>query len=126
MKFALLTLGLLSMSAFLFTATGCSTDQVGTTDTVGTYSTHVDATPDKATTAAGKACEDLKLNNINSNGTKVDGKVTATTAQGQDVTINIEQAGENVSKVSIRVGATGDEAVSKQLVDRLRSHLSWF
>jgi uncharacterized protein DUF3568 len=126
MRLALFTLGLMSLGAFLFSTAGCSTDQPGATDTLGTYSTHVDATPDKATTAASKACEDLKLDNIASNATSVDGKVTARTAEGQDVVINIEQDGANVSKVSIRVGATGDEAVSKQLVDRLRSHLGWF
>jgi hypothetical protein len=114
------------MSAFLMNASGCSTDQPGTTDTLGSYSTHVDSTPDKVTTAASKACEDLKLNDINSNGTKVDGKVTARTAAGDDVTIDIQQAGDNVSSVSIRVGATGDQSVSKQLVDRIKSHLSWF
>jgi hypothetical protein len=126
MKMALFFIGVLSLGAFLLNTTGCATEQPGATDTLGTYSTQVAAAPDKATTAASKACEDLKLNNIASNGTKVDGKVTAQTAEGTDVVINIEQAGDNVSKVSIHVGATGDEAVSKQLVDRMVSHLNWF
>jgi hypothetical protein len=80
------------------------------------------------TTAAYKACEDLKLSNINSGsgGSTVDGEVTATTAQGENVTIDIKQNGDNVSKVTIRVGAAGDDAVSQQLVDRIKSHLSWF
>lgn len=125
MKFALLyTIGLLSMIAFLYTS-GCSTEQPGATDTLGAYSVNVDSSPDKVTTAASKACEDLKLEDINSNGTAVDGRVVARTAQGDDVTINIEQAGDNVSKVTVHVGATGDEAMSKQLVDRIKSHLSW-
>jgi hypothetical protein len=126
MKFALFTLGLICMGAFLFNATGCSTAEPGATDMLGNYSTHVDASPDKVTTAASKACEDMKLADINSNGSKVDGKVTARTAQGDEVTIDIEQAGENVSKVSIHIGTTGDEAVSKQLVDKINSHLGWF
>jgi propanediol dehydratase small subunit len=126
MKFALATLSLLSVGAVLFIANGCSTDQPGATNTLGDYTTNVSATPDKVTTAAQKACEDLKLNNIVGNGTKVDGQVTAQTADGKDVTISIAQAGDQVSKVTIRVGATGDEAVSKQLVDRINSHLSWF
>ena len=46
-------------------------------------------------------------------------------AQGDVVTIDIAQAGDNVSKVTIRVGTTGDEAVSKQLVDKIKSHMSW-
>jgi hypothetical protein len=124
MKASLFALGILAMGAFL-TAVGCSTDQVGTSDTLGSYSTMIDSSPDKVTTAAQKAADDLKLQFVNATGTKVDGKVSAQTAKGDDVTIDIEQAGDNVSKVTIRVGATGDEAVSKELMDRIKSHLSW-
>jgi hypothetical protein len=126
MKTVALILGLFSLSAFVLALGGCSTDQPGATNTLGAYSTNVNAAPDKVTTAASKACEDLKLSDINSNGTAVDGKVTAKTAQGDDVTIEIAQSGDNVSKVTIRVGATGDNSISHQLVDRINSHLSWF
>jgi len=126
MKTAALILALFGLSALVLLQTGCSTDQPGATNTLGAYSTNVNAAPDKVTTAASKACDDLKFSNINSNGTKVDGKVTAKTAQGDDVTIDIAQSGDSVSKVTIRVGATGDESVSHQLVDRINSHLSWF
>ena len=127
MKFAALILSILSLGAVVSIQAGCSTDQPGTNSALGFYSTNIDSTPDKVTTAAYKACEDLKLSNIDSGngGTKVDGKVTAKTAQGTDVTIDIAQAGDNVSKVTIHVGATGDDSVSKQLVDRIKSHLSW-
>jgi len=107
---------------------GCSsTNQPGSQYTLGTLSENVDSTPDKVTTAAAKAAEDLKLQEIQSNGTKVDGKVTARTADDKAVTITIAQAGDNVSKVDIQVGATGDQAVSSQLMDGIKSHLnSWF
>jgi len=121
-----LTLGLLSIGSLFLTLTGCSTSQPGATDTLGVYSTSVSAAPDKTTDAANKACKDLKLADILSEGTKVDGKVTARTAQGDAVTINIAQAGDNVSTVSIHIGATGDQSISKQIVDRINSHLSWF
>lgn len=126
MRSALLTLCLLSLGSFLWLASGCQTTQPGATDTLGVYSTHVDGAPDQVTSAAQKACYDMKLLDVNGTGTKVDGKVTARTAQGDDIAINVEQAGENVSKVSIHVGLTGDETVSKQLVDRIRSHLAFF
>jgi hypothetical protein len=127
MKLAAFIFSLFALSAFL-SQTGCSTDQPGTTNTLGSYTTNMDASPDKVTTAAYKACDDLKLSNINSGsgGSKVDGEVTATTAQGTVVTIDIKQNGDNVSSVTIRVGATGDDAVSHQLMDRIKSHLSWF
>jgi len=126
MRSALFATCLLSLGSFLWLAAGCQTTQPGATDTLGVYSTHIDGAPDQVTSAAQKACNDMKLLDVNSTGTKVDGKVTARTAQGSDVAINIEQAGENVSKVTIQVGVTGDETVSKQLVDRIRNHLAWF
>jgi hypothetical protein len=125
MKSALVLISVYAMGIALLVLNGCSTSQPGATDTLGSYSTNIAATPDKVTTAADKACEDLKLVNINSSGTQVDGKVTAQTAQGQDVTIDIAQGGDQVSTVTIRVGTTGDDAISKELVDHIKSHLSF-
>jgi hypothetical protein len=124
MKASLISLCVLCLG-MLVTNFACSTESPGAKDTLGAYSTMIDSSPDKVTDAAQKAAEDLKLTDIAAQGTKIDGQVTARNAQGDDVSINIEQAGDNVSKVTIRVGAAGDEAVSKQLVDRIKSHLSW-
>lgn len=126
MKLAMITLSVLVGGLWLLNLAGCQTDTPGTTDTLGSYTTMIDSSPDKVTAAAQKAAGDLKLIDIVGNGTAVDGRVTAQDAQGDDVTIDITQAGQNVSQVKIRIGLTGDEAVSKQLVDRIRSHLSWF
>jgi Protein of unknown function (DUF3568) len=125
MKLVFFAISALSTGFFLMNMTGCQTETPGATDTLGSYSTMLSGSPDKVTTAAQKAAEDLKLTDIVANGTKVDGKVLAKNAQGDTITINIEQAGENISKVTIHVGVTGDQAVSKQLVDRIKSHLSW-
>jgi hypothetical protein len=118
-------LSILGAGVLLPNITACSTETPGATETLGVYSTNVDASPDKVTTAAQKAADDLKLTDIVGNGTKVDGKVTAKDAQGEVVTIDIAQAGDSVSKVTIHVGDTGNEALSKQLIDRINSHLSW-
>jgi hypothetical protein len=125
MKLATLAFSVLSVGFFLVNMTGCATETPGATDTLGVYSTSVKGAPDKVTTAAKKAAGDLNLTDIDSHNSTVDGQVTAKTAQGDTVTINIAQAGENVSTVTIHIGTTGDEAVSKQLVDRINSHLSW-
>ena len=125
MRSALLAIGVLCAGFFLVNLTACQTDSPGATQTLGVYSTMVDSTPDKVTAAAQKAAGDLKLSDIVGNGTNVDGKVTARDAEGDAVTIDITQAGDSVSKVTIRVGPTGDEAVSKQLIDRIKARLSW-
>jgi propanediol dehydratase small subunit len=125
MKLAIFAISVLSAGFVLSNLTACQTESPGASQTMGVYSVMIDSTPDKVTTAAQKACDDLKLTSITANGTTIDGKVTALNAQGDSVIINVEQAGDSVSKVTIHVGATGDEAVSKQLVDRIKSHLSW-
>jgi hypothetical protein len=125
MKSALITLGILGLGFSLVSLTACQTESAGATETLGVYSTMVDSSPDKVTAAAKKADDDLKLTDVVASGTTIDGKVTAKNAQGDAVTIDIEQSGENVSKVTIHVGTTGDEAVSKQLIDRINAHLSW-
>lgn len=126
MKLAYCAISVVSAGFFLPGLIGCQTESPGATNTLGVYSTMVDGTPDKVTAAAAKADDDLKLTDIVTNGTAIDGRVTAKDAQGDAVIIDIAQAGDNVSKVSIHVGATGDDAVSKQLVDKIRGHLSWF
>jgi hypothetical protein len=123
MKLAMAAICVLGMGFFLFNLAGCQTDTPGATETLGVYSTMVDGSPDKVAGAAKMAADDLKLTDVVVLSTKIDGKVTAKTAMGDAVTINISQAGENVSKVSIHIGATGDQAVSKQLVDKIKSHL---
>jgi Protein of unknown function (DUF3568) len=125
MRFAQSWMFLAALGLAVPVISGCSTDQPGASYTLSTYTTNVDSSPDKVTTAATKAADDLKLLNIQSSGTTVDGKVTAKTADDRDVTITISQAGDDVSKVAIQVGATGDQAVSAQLMDRIKSHLSW-
>ncbi len=127
MKALIFLIVLFAAALLLLTSTSCTTTQPGATDALGNYSTNVNASPDKVTNAADKACQDLKLINVSSNSTKVDGKVTAKTAQGEDVNIEIAQAGQDQSSVTVRVGATGDPAISKEIVDQIRSNLSsWF
>jgi|ERR1700722_8062575 Protein of unknown function (DUF3568) len=125
MKLGCFALSILVAGFFMANLTACQTETPGATETLGVYTTMIDGAPDKVTAAAQKAADDLKLTDIVGNGTTIDGKVTAKNAQGDVVTINIEQAGQNVSKVTIHIGASGDEAVSKQLVDRTKAHLSW-
>jgi len=118
-----LSLAVLASTLSLAALSGCKTDQVGVTNTLGTYSTIVSATPDKATKAAQRSLEQMKFLQIVGNYTKVDGRVTAKTAQNDDVTVNVEEAGDTSSKVSVRVGSTGGAAVSAQILDKIKDDL---
>jgi hypothetical protein len=111
-----------SLGLGLMVLSGCETNSPGEKDTLGTYSVMVDGRPDKVTKAATESVQDMKLTDIVSTGTTIDGKVMAKDAQSDNVEIDIEQAGDNVSKVTVRVGA-GDEAISHQILDRIKKNL---
>ncbi len=98
----------------------CSTGQPGVTNEVGCVVTRVAANTTDTTAAARKAVESLKLTSVTSQATAVDGIVTARTAQGDDVKISIDRDGDNVSKVSIRVGTWGDESTSLSIIEKMR------
>ncbi len=121
-----LSLALAALTVSFATLNGCKTSEVGVTSTLGTYSTNVDATPEKATKATQKALEQMKFLDIVANSTKIDGHVTAKTAQNDDVVVNIEQSGDSVSKVSVRIGGTGDASGSMKIIDKIKSNLHWF
>jgi hypothetical protein len=123
MKTTHLAISVLGLGFFLATINGCQTGSPGISNELGTYSQMMNGSPDKVTQAAKASVKDMKLMDVTSNGTKIDGKVTARNAQNDVVTINIDQAGDNVSKVTVRVGTTGDEVVSKQILDRIKKNL---
>lgn len=115
-----IAVGMLGVSA---TIPGCSTSQPGAKNVAGTITANVGAAPDKVTEAAKDTLEELKLNNIQASSTKVDGKVTARTAQDTAVNISVASAGDNVSAVEIRVGTLGDKAMSMQILEGIQNRV---
>lgn len=104
-------------------AVGCATDQPGVKNRLGAYETMVAANPAAATSAAKKAMEQMKLINIESTSTELDGKVTGQNAGGDEVVVAIAIAGDGVSRISVRVGWTGDSATSQAVLKRIRALL---
>lgn len=102
---------------------GCSTGQQGVTNRVGTLVTRVSANTQQSTEAARRALEELKLSGVTATSTSLDGVASATTAQGDKVNVSIEREGEDVSKVSVKVGTWGDEATSLAIIDKMRANL---
>ncbi len=89
----------------------------------GKYVMTVQATPDKVTAAARRAVEQLKMTDIDSSGDRSEGKVTAKTARGDGVSIDIEQSGDTDSKVTIHTRGGNADEVSKQIQDQINSNL---
>jgi hypothetical protein len=101
--------------------TGCKTAEPGVKNYAGTVCGVVHATPERVTAAARETLEELKLNSIFSEATRIDGKVMARTARDKTVDIEITTAPEESSKVQIRVAEFGDEELSLQILNRIRS-----
>jgi predicted small secreted protein len=129
---AVLSVSLLSMAVGALLLTGCGTweglgKDIGRTgDAIsgeGRYTMTVHATLDKATAAARRAVEQLKMTDIESSFDEGEGKVTAKTEDQDAVRIDIEQSGGTDSKVTIHThGAKADE-VNKQIQDEIHRNL---
>lgn len=109
-----------SVALMGFLGTGCA----ATKKTVGvSHEVQLAAEPDAVVTAAKAALTDLKMEMVAGTGTKVDGVVTARTAQGKDVTIKIKSTGDKVSTMTVQVGAMGDSAVSDAIIAGTKKRL---
>lgn len=99
---------------------GCA----ATKKTVGvSHEVQLAAEPDAVVNAVKAALTDLKMEMVAGTGTKVDGVVTARTAQGKDVTVKIKSTGDKVSTMTVQVGSMGDSAVSTAIIDGTKKRL---
>ena len=104
-------------------STGCDTVQPGVTNNAGTVVARFAASPDKVSEAAKATLEELKFQFIVARSSKLDGYLSAKTAQNDDVEIKVNFAGDNVSEVKIRIGTFGDEGISLRIIDGIRSRI---
>ncbi len=100
----------------------CQTSRPGVKNTLGTYSAHIDAAPASVTRATEAALQGLDLNITMVEATQLDGRVEARNANEKKVVVRSDLAGDNVSKVRIKVGS-GDEALSLKILDDIRARL---
>lgn len=104
--------------------TGCKTSQAGVTNTLGTIKTVVESTPDRVIEAAEEAANEMQLEILSSRKTTIDGRLECQTANEKRVLIRTETAGENVTRLSIKVGSgLGDEALSLRILNVIRENL---
>lgn len=129
---AIMLVGLVSIPLGALVLTGCGTwhglgKDIGRTGDAmsgeGKYEMTVKGTPDVVTAAARKAVEQLEMTDVDSSSDRSDGKVTARTAKLDSVKIEIEQAGETESKVTIKTHGGDADDVSRQIQDRIKSNL---
>jgi hypothetical protein len=117
------TLGLALGLACALSLPACQTSKAGVTNTFGRLHGHVAADPDDVTAAAEDVVRELELDLVRSTATKVDGLVEARTAKDKLVRIESESAGIGVTELSIRVGTSGDEALSLRIWELIQERL---
>jgi ribosomal protein L9 len=118
-----LAIGLSALAGLATFASGCDSAQPGVTNDMGTFVAKIKGEPDKVTAAAKAALEDLQFKFVMATNSKVDGYLTAKTAQNEDVVVKINSAGVDVSKVEVKVGAFGDEGISLRIISGIQSKL---
>lgn len=88
----------------------------------GALETNLDGDVEHVFHAAQKAVADLQITKVSESSSAVDARLIARTALDKRVEIKIEKSG-SVTKVSIRVGLIGDEALSLSILDHIKKHL---
>ena len=89
----------------------------------GELEADVDATPPQVIAATEKAFRDLIWSKETAVASATDGRATARTATGKEVTVTVNMKTPQVSAVGIRVGTFGDENLSRLLYDRIVAFL---
>lgn len=120
-------LALLLVAPLLVATGGCVAARTAANDTVawirGALEVMIDNPVDQVGRAATKAVNDLKFNSVVSRVDVVSGEITAETAQGTDIGILLNKVSDKTTKVSIRVGAFGDEALSRLILEEIEKNL---
>jgi hypothetical protein len=89
----------------------------------GDLESMVDAPPDKVATAAEAALKDMNLAVISARGSALDADVVGRTASDAKVHVVAKSRGPKTSWVSIRIGVFGNDAMSAQILEKIKQHL---
>ncbi len=89
----------------------------------GQLNENMNASVSRVHGASISALGDLKLPIIEDNHDRLSAKIKSQFADGSDVWIEIESVTSESSKITVRVGVTGDEGKSRQILDAIHRHL---
>lgn len=123
-------LGLWTALAVLLT-TGCVALMVGagagaagTVYVMGKLEDRVEASVPKVQKAAIAGLKDLNLPIRKNVGDKLSAQIESETADEKTIWIKVNFVSEKLSELSIRVGLTGDEQQSREILRTIKRHLS--
>lgn len=102
---------------------GAAAGGAGVAYAMGEFEATVEGSPKETVQAARRALDDLDIHLVASDSTSVDGRVEGRTALDKKVVIAVTRVDDERSKVEIRVGTWGDEALSRRVYERIVERL---
>jgi hypothetical protein len=95
----------------------------GTVYVMGKLKEDITAPVGKVHEAARAALADLGLKVLEDKGDAMTAHLESEFADGKRVWIDVDKTTDTVSALTIRVGLTGDEARSREILDKIKAHL---
>ncbi len=117
----LLTLPLTFSGCFLLVAGAAA--GTGVMYAKGDLEAALDENLDDVYQASTTAMDELQLMIVSKTKDMLEAEIIGRTSQDKKITIKIRKEGENLTKLSIRVGTFGDEAQSQAIYDKIRKNL---
>jgi len=118
-----LALALMAPLSGCFLVLGAGAGVGGTVYVMGKLQEDITAPVGKVHTAARAALADLGLKVLEDKGDAMTAHLESEFADGKRVWIDVDKTTDTVSTLTIRVGLTGDEARSREILAKLKAHL---
>ncbi|NKB46284.1 MAG: DUF3568 family protein [Legionellales bacterium] len=119
----LLVFSVSSCAVVVLGAAAAGAGVAGTKFVNGGLKVDVLARPNQVARAAEQALMALRMHEVSSSATVVDGYVDAVTADDKRIKIVVKRRTDDISRLSIRVGTFGDQQTSQLIYDQMRQHL---
>ena len=89
----------------------------------GDLDTTLDASFAKSVRAANETIAELKYAKVSDHQDALQATIVARTAADQKIELYLEQVTDDATKLKIRVGTFGEEALQNEILSRIKSHL---
>jgi uncharacterized protein DUF3568 len=83
----------------------------------------LDASPERVIQASEAALKDMNVPIKSKESSGIDGKLVGRTALEKKVEITVQRETDTTSKISIRIDTFGDESLSRQILEKIKSKL---
>lgn len=103
---------------------GAGAGAAGAVYVMGKLQERVEASVPQVQEAAIAGLKDLNLPIRHNQGDKLSAKIESETADNKTIWVHVEFVTDSISELTIRVGLTGDESRSREILRAIKLHLS--